>query len=225
MEKKYPHGRVYDPEISEVRLIISAPGIVRAYDYYQVFNKLLGERTDLLNRIFYLARDIDKDHDLKYAVKDSIRRKIGQIAEEGRTLSLENPAIIEERIRLGKLFSDGSHTFAAQLMDPKRGCSASLCSNCDEPIAFCDTTCKTCSYELIGAHAMPTVEDWERLTPELKTLKMRYGYGHMIGDIACRGDWRGGDSPLNRFKDKKVRWGGYSPYPGGTPLIKITGME
>jgi hypothetical protein len=220
-----PYGKPYDPVESEAKLAISVPALIRTYSSYGVLKHLFGEKPKLLKRIFYLARDVDEDMDLKNAVNSTQKGLIHHIANQGRSLSLKTPRTIEQRVKTAKLFTHDNHFYGAQLKDPKRGCSSSVCSNCDEPIVYSDVKCKTCNYELIGAHGMPTIEEWEKMTSDLKILKMEEGFRHMVRDITCRGDWRDSESPLNRFKRTTIQWGGYSPLAGGAPLKKITGFE
>ena len=47
---------------------------------------------------------------------------------------------------------------------------------------------------------MPKVEDWNKMDVALKITLLKIGYTEMIEDIRQRGDWRGAESPLNRFK-------------------------
>jgi hypothetical protein len=225
--EKFPHGKTWDPEQETKDFQMAVPRIVFTYDRL----KQNQQNADLLSKIFYLARDIDKpytsDRTLRWCIKDEhLLLDFYEIAKKGREQSLENPKTTLERIEQAKLFSnEAGELFAAQLKDPKRGCSASICTNCDEPIAFGHYKCGICNYELIGAHGMPTVESWNRMSVSRRLWALSDGYHHMRIDIIQRGDWRGQDSPLNRFKDPKKEWGGFSYVSGGAPLTKVTGLE
>lgn len=205
--EKFPHGKPYDYREEEAKILFSVPKIVQAYDLAQELSEK--ESGSFLKLIFYLARNLDRrynESDLNTCTKDkSLLKKIKEIASEGRLLSLSVPKTTEERIASAKLYSDELNIFSAQLQDPKRGCSASLCTNCDEPIAFCDYTCPTCNYELIGAHNMPTVEKWLDIGLPQRLGALEWSYTQMMHDISQRGDWRGTESPLNRFKFGSVR--------------------
>jgi len=224
--EKFPWGRAYNPEEERKNLKFAVPKIVHAYHLLKSLSRC---EKELLERVFYLARDVDHSScnwALEYAVKNGwMRETLKEIAREGRHLSLSKPKTVEARLRQAKLFNDGSWTYAAQIRDPKRGCSASVCSNCDEPLAFADYKCKVCNYELIGAHGMPTMKEWKNMDLEQKLQSLKEGYTHMRVDIHNRGDWRDRNSPLNRFKGVMFEWGSYSPVSGGAPLTRITGME
>ena len=108
----------------------------------------------------------------------------------------------KSKLKQAKLFKapDGV-IMAAQIRDPETGCSASICSNCFAKIAFCDTTCDSCGYELINAHGMPDVETWRAHITKFKQTALTVGFHRMVEAIKKHThDWRGiSDSPLNRY--------------------------
>jgi len=200
--EKFPNGRACgDWENKRDKKLENL--LASLVEFYDSFNKSEDEISkELKNRIFYLARHIRPKDCYTINIEDSkLSQEIVRIAEQGRDLSLINSSDVDTRIKDAHLYIDSwGNKFAAQLRDPKRGCSASICTNCNEPIAFCDYTCDTCNYELIGAHGMPKVEDWNKMDVALKITLLKIGYTEMIEDIRQRGDWRGAESPLNRFK-------------------------
>lgn len=208
--EKFTTERVYDHATHVKRLQVSVPGIVKAYDLFKLYlkeNKIGSgeENRETLSKIFYLARDIEGDFYLRDlsetgSKEEGLIKRLHEIAKEGREMSLSNPKTVEDRIALAKLFFAGIDILAAQLQDPKRGCSASVCTNCDEPIAFCNYTCPACEYNLIGAHGMPTVEEWNNKDIQERLIGLAEGYTDMIRDIRSRGDWRGKNSPFNKFE-------------------------
>lgn len=56
-----------------------------------------------------------------------------------------------EKIANGRLFkaperfTGDTGVYSAQVKDPKKGCSASICTNCNTPIAFSNYTCDACN--------------------------------------------------------------------------------
>lgn len=220
----FPWGRTCDYQREIEEFVFSISRIVGAYDMLEESGI---EKPNLLARIFYLARDLDTPYrrdtieiHLDKKMPKLIER-LTEIAKMGRERSLEEPPGEKERVSLARLYSDGEDFFSAQVRDPKRGCSASVCTNCDEPIAYCHYECGVCGYELIGAHGMPTVEEWEEMNIGQRKESQEIGYNYMIRDIRRRGDWRGQDSPLNRYKLKNKTWGGYSDVVDGAPLTRI----
>ncbi|MCK4670831.1 MAG: hypothetical protein KAT43_06520 [Nanoarchaeota archaeon] len=219
--ERFPNGRPYDGAEARRKLQIAVPRIIRTYETLQEIEE---EHQDLLTRIFYFARDLSDDNDLWFFEDKDQTKKLCEIAKQGRELSLANPATEEERIKQGRLYRyKDESVFAAQIQDLRRGCSASVCSNCDEPIAFCNYECPVCNYELIGVHGMgDRSEQWRLQCPDLRKNHMALACAHMIEDIRQRGDWRGTASPLNRYMDDKSKWGGSSSRSGGTPLLRIS---
>jgi hypothetical protein len=221
---KFPGGKPANLEESERKIEFAAPKIVEAYDLS--CRSLLGVPA-LRKRIYYLARNFRKEKQhVPYShteteLKDlALSERLREIAMEGRRLAIEKPSEMH-RIKLRQLFRKREDVFAAQIRDSKRGCSASICSNCDEPIAYCHYTCRVCNYELIGASHMPEIEKWDKMDLDEKWFALDNGYDYMIADIRQRGDWRGKESPLNRFKPDNSRWGGYSTVSGGAPLTRM----
>ncbi|MEK6835071.1 MAG: hypothetical protein AABX61_02295 [Nanoarchaeota archaeon] len=199
----FPKGRIYDHENRIKKLQIATPLITLAYNV--VFRKSQDEGFI----IFYLARSVDKEVEREPRVKelmsDSVMNDLRAIAKEGRALSLMVPETDEERINSAMLYRNkNNEIFATQLRDPKRGCSASVCSNCYEPNAFADYKCDVCNYELIQAHEMPTIEEWLNSNLGTKFRMLQDGYMRMTKNIieSDYGDWRNINSPLNRFKKR-----------------------
>ena len=202
---KFPNGRTYNREDSLRKLQISIPIIVSVYNLFkkEPFNE----------SIFYLARTIDIRRGIKnvFGIKELVGSQmiddIQSIANEGRMLYLMELKTDEERIESARLYKNNNgELFAAQLKDPKRGCSASICSNCYEPNAFADYKCEVCDHELIQAHGMPDIEDWEILKLGGKLSYLKNGYMVMARNIKQNdyGDWRGQSSSLNRLKEYLV---------------------
>ena len=172
-----------------------APKIIEAYK----LAKSSGA-TELLGRIYHLARHIRKKvpHILgeytEIGIEDQIvSERLRKIAMEGRSLSLAKP-------NQGKLYFHREGIFAAQIRDPRRGISASICSNCDEPVIFIDYKCRTCGYDLIDGKDMPTISEWNELSPAKKNEKLESGFIDMFERIKAEGDWRGSKSRLNRLR-------------------------
>ena len=107
---------------------------------------------------------------------------------------------LASRLVKGRLFGNGEGVFAGSIEDPERGCSASLCTNCYEPIAFRDVECIVCGYELIHHNGMPVLSEWGSLDSKGKISAMGIAYRIMVSDINLRGDWRSSKSPLNRLR-------------------------
>lgn len=56
----------------------------------------------------------------------------------------------------------------AQIPDPTRGCSASICSNCQEKVAYCHARCNGCDMPFIGPFGFPPIQEWDQLTDQEK---------------------------------------------------------
>jgi len=207
--EQFPRGRVLTSEDNmyarQAEIEMVAPKIVEAY---KLVKGSEGVQAEFLDRIFYLARNIMTTRpwgtpgSTEERIDDQdLSERLRAIADEGRQVSWYNNSLtIDNRIKIGRLYADNTDTFAAQLKDPKRGCSASVCTNCDEPNAYCYVVCDVCDYEMIGAHGMPTVEEWRKMEDHKKVQSLHKGYGLMVKGISERGgDWRGDDSPLNRL--------------------------
>jgi len=158
--EQFSGGREWTAE-RDIEEMSQNPEIVRAYNLIKSY---AGDHSDLLTRTYALARD-NASTNYFGGPKEGLE-EVRRIALEGRDLSLSIPKTLRERVVLGKLFADGVYIFSAQIDDPKRGCSASICSNCDEPIAYCDTECGVCDYELI--QGLPRFEEWVELTSQEK---------------------------------------------------------
>jgi len=208
---KYPNGKTVDTDYEEKKLRYVLPNITKAYSHLLKTEK---ENLTLLSSVRYLARVAD--HNIGY-VDYMLRDKplqihfVRYIANKAREFSLKNPKTKEERIEQAKLYSVADFfdecVFAASLRDQKRGCSSSVCSNCDEPIVYCDYACEVCKHELVNAHDMPTIEEWEKLDLYQKKDAFKHGINVMISYIRREGDWRGRESPLNRFKLESAAFG------------------
>lgn len=198
---KFPNGRNYSREDELKKLQIATPIIISAYN---VFKKSQDDGF----MIFYLARTVNQkiEHEsgIKALINNSTINDLQTIAKEGRISYLMVPETDEERIKSAMLYKNKSNeVFAAQLKDPKRGCSASICSNCYEPNAFSSYKCDMCNHELIQVHKMPTIEEWLNSNLETKAEMLKIGYNKMIEEIVKnRGDWRSSNSTLNRFNER-----------------------
>ena len=196
---KFPNGKQFNHKEMIKELEISIPTLVLAYNSLDRSKDYI-----YLPEIYYLARSIDWDvehSDIEGLVNEDIRFQLLNIAKEGRHLSLAIPPTFEERLGLAKLYkSKYNEIFAAQLKDPKRGCSASVCTNCDEPNAFADYKCNICGYELIQARGMPILEEFKEASATEKYKMLSNGYSTMVKRIIESGDWRSGSSSLNRLK-------------------------
>ena len=150
----HPWGRAF--EVTEVvdKNSFAAVRLVKAYCSLKE-NKI--ELPDLFRRIYYLARcvvgceRIDRDIYFLQAgrVDEGEIKALCDIANEGRILENTNDLSVEDRIKAQRLFEEGLRVSAAQYQTPKKGCSASICSNCYEPVAFCDKLCVNCHYPFI----------------------------------------------------------------------------
>jgi len=161
-------GKVYYVEQDAVEKREASIAVIKAY---RALSKLDGRHPNYWKRVYYLARDIVRGNEdyLDYIFRagktpEFIRVAIKRIAKEGRALSLSEELPVQARISAGRLFLLLDEVYAAQIPDPKRGCSASLCTNCAEPVAFCDQKCSNCGMEFIGPFGFPNLFKWNRLT-------------------------------------------------------------
>jgi len=201
--KKFPHGRPFDVEKEVKEGEFTVPRVIEVYDS-------LEQNDPRMQEIHYMARTLDRNSgDYWFDHMRSQFTRIHEIAQEGRQSRLKDLDTVEQRTASARLFDGGVGIFSAQATDPKRGCSASVCINCYEPIAFCDYTCPTCEYDLISSTNMPTIEDWEAMSVRDREQVLHVAYSQMVSTISSRGDWRGQDSPFNkRFYDGETPVGG-----------------
>lgn len=161
-------GKVYYVEEDAVKRREASIAVIKAY---HALRKLDGRHPNYWKRVYYLANAIvghEEDY-LDYIFRagktpEFIRVRIKRIAKEGRALSLSEELPERARISAGRLFLLLDEVYAAQIPDPKRGCSASLCTNCAEPVAFCHQKCSTCGMEFIGPFGFPDLTKWNKLT-------------------------------------------------------------
>jgi len=167
---EFPRGRYYNIEEVAKEKKEASVFIVTAY-------KLLMEtgqdNPELMNHLYYLARDVyQTSHDIYELEYDQtpqdIIDTIKQIASEGRQLELAPDRSIGQRLRDLRLFVVSEDVFPAQIRDSKRGCSASICTNCFEPIAYSTEKCPNCKFEVIGPFGFPQIEVWQTLTNRQK---------------------------------------------------------
>ena len=102
---------------------------------------------------------------------------------------------VDEKIERGMLYKDNrplkhDYVMAAQIKDPNRGCSASICSHCREPIVFCMAQCPSCGYALIDAQGMPTIANWKRLDNVSKVRAVYVGFRAMVKNINSGDGWK-----------------------------------
>ena len=199
--EKHPDGKLWTAE-GDRAVANVVPKIIEAYELAQSSGA-----AELLGRIYHLARIIRQEvphipgEYTEIRIEDQIvSERLREIAMEGRDLSLTAPDTVKERIEQGKLYFHREGVFAAQIKDPTHGRTASVCSNCDEPLAFIDFKCRTCDHELIDAVGMPTIAEWKELTPDQKQVKLEHGFIDMFSNVRVDGDWRGEKSPINRLK-------------------------
>lgn len=162
----YPGGRAYIIEEDAVEKRESSMAIIQAYNLLKEISK---DYPELLNHLYYLARDVYRsDHD-DYIfgagqTPIEIRDQIKAIAKEGREIGNSTRISIEQRVKDLRLFISGDDIFPAQIRDSKRGCSASICTNCFEPIAYAVEKCRCCQFEVIGPFGFPEIEVWQKIS-------------------------------------------------------------
>ena len=163
---KYPRGRFYNLEEDAVGKRESSIAIIQAYNLLKETGK---NYPKLLNHLYYLARDVYQSEHDDYILRVSetpteVRDQIKAIAGEGRQIHNSPGISIERRSTDSRLFVIGDNIFPAQIRDSKRGCSASICTNCFEPIAYSTQKCRCCNFELIGPFGFPEIEVWQKLS-------------------------------------------------------------
>jgi len=202
-----PKGVLYNFSRERKRTQSTLTLAVKSYDL--LANIVPSQTTrEVESELSYIARDLDKrirQEGWNYGLDPVQAHVLLSKVEAKRKEVLADKTPVEKRIKQGRLYKDkNGNIFAAQIRDPDRGCSASICSNCDEPIVFCNYICETCSYELIGAHGMVNLYLWKRLKPKKRAEVLQTAHELMVKDIEQRGDWRGNTSPLNRFNPTLV---------------------
>lgn len=197
--EKYPNGRTISLERDRA-IETLLPAIIDVYEGIGIPNEKLKE---LFGKVTYVARALTGRYPPLRRDSPALSR-LQEIASNAREISLANPSTVEERLTSAKLYSDGTSLYAAQLRDPKRGCSSSICTNCDEPIVFRDYECNVCDHELIGAYGLPRIEEWDTMDFPLRIKSLKRGYDSMVKDILKRGDWRSPSSSLNRLRTQRL---------------------
>jgi len=142
---------------------------------------------EFLSRIHFLARcivqyDANDNDDYIFGIakmSPQLISDIREIAEEARVLSKSTKeTTIAKRLKTNRLFQVRQWTMAAQIIQPHRGCSASICSNCYEPTGFCENRCCNCGYLFVGPFEMPTVQEWDKMKPQEKIRKVLEVYAN-----------------------------------------------
>jgi hypothetical protein len=165
------NGTLYRPESEQADYDFSVARVVTAY---QELTAIEGDKADLLARVYLLARDLvhpSGDFGLAAHVPAPLDELISAIAQEGRQWGVQETITFEERERTQRLFVIDEQPYAIQLRHPERGCSASLCSNCLEPVAFADQLCQNCGLTFIGPFYTPNRKEWDQMT-EGQRLRM-----------------------------------------------------
>ena len=211
--RKFPKGKSMETTRDLNELQTAIPLVVAAYS--------LADNTQR-DQVFYLARSIDTPAPYQQdylcqitepnfcalyelsAIPSEIVVKLKDIAKEGRVQDVLKPTTIEERLERGMLFEWQNQHLAGQLQDPKRGCSASLCTNCAEPSSYCEFNCTNCHKDLIQTHGLPTVEDWSQMDFKQRRHRLSVGYVRMLEAVRKSGDWRGLASPFNKDAPRSV---------------------
>ena len=168
---KFPKGKPYVLAEERERNDHVIPLLIDAFDRLREMAD--DESKGLLPRVFYLARSIahpnNSPHLLRGALQESQIEAIHFIADEGRWQGRYDIVTVEERLNNGRVFLLDNGFYAAQIRDPKRGCSAGICSNCWEPVAFCNNICAVCDYTFVGPfEGMVSLDEWTALDLEGK---------------------------------------------------------
>lgn len=161
-------GKLYTVEEDASKRKGSGIALVRAYRAYKELHE---EHSLPLKRMHTLARHLMPAGRERYAdyvfgyykTPEDVQIQVAELAEVGRALAKSPETSDETRISSGRLFWFFNQLYAAQIPTPERGCSSSICSNCHEPVAFCDYICPSCGMEFIGPFGMPKVDDWQKL--------------------------------------------------------------
>lgn len=185
----FPRGRLYVEveDVQEKKTVI--PLIVEAY-------MLLSPQDDkkLKDRIYFLARFIvrltksneEKEEFQEVIIKTGLPAKLieqlEEIADVGRRLGRYDSKFKQDDELQGRLFSIKDKEWAVQVPNPKAGCSASVCSNCDEPVAYCDEKCPNCHYSFIGPSGIPVLEEWEKMNSEKRLNLVEKVYKNSLTD-------------------------------------------
>lgn len=163
--------------------------IVAVIKAYGLSKRVKGDVSSLLERIFFCARcairicsdDVSADYQEGIIRGTELNRRvigrIKKIAQEGRLLEKNMKTIsFEQRRASGRIFIINRKMFAVALRQKRRGCSASVCGNCHEPVAFADGSCPNCQLPFIGPFGMPELDEWERMSPRAKEKLARKIY-------------------------------------------------
>lgn len=167
------NGRQYRVEEDAKEKKDASIAIVQAYS---VLKELGGSHPCCLRRIGYVARDIVGHGDYADYVfrvgetPEAVQQVVRRIAEEARAEATSEQIDRESRVKNGRLFVVSSQIFPVSIRDSKRGCSASICSNCFEPIAYATMECSCCKMELVGPFGFPEIEEWRGLTLRQKRV-------------------------------------------------------
>lgn len=171
-----PRGS-YNTLADGIRKLAVSRGVITAN---QLLKEVRGRTQDEYSRVFYLARDVvgltsPSQDNFAFDQADApeeIRAQIRQIATAGRRLSLRVPWLTRSRINNGQLFKVLNDIYAANIPDSRRGCSASICSNCSEPVAYCYQNCPCCKNQFVGPFTdfgwLPEIAAWRTLDIESK---------------------------------------------------------
>lgn len=172
---RHPFGKLHEVEEEQADYDFAVPRVVMAY---QLATTL--EDRHLLPRVYLLARDLVFPcgrFGISAEVPNDLVKEIRAIACEGRELGISAEVSLEDRLERQRLFSIAGETCAVQVRHPERGCSASLCSNCDEPSAFADQECRNCGFGFIGPFDTPSKDRWDVMSSDERTQVVQSTYG------------------------------------------------
>lgn len=140
---------------------------------------------DLIERVYFSSRFlINQMRHIVFMIPSTAASQwleFGDIVKTARRQSLENPPKIEERVKQGLLYNYRGHLLAAQLEHKEGGGSASVCTNCSETIAYCDTWCPNCNYRLMDPNCLDTpFSVWRHLGTGQRFYKMKEAFGRFV---------------------------------------------
>ena len=154
----------------------------------------------LMPRVFYFARSVKFQWESEKRAPGIIEHyeALSAIQAEGVAYHLNPLFSEEERLKSGLLYRTSFNVvMAGSIPDNRRGCSASVCSNCAEPIAYCHAICAVCSYPLIGPHGYyhRQYEDFLQLATVSRISLHDDAFGRMSDDILASGRGRAWNDP------------------------------
>lgn len=163
----FPSGRSMDGKRDIEERQFSSGRIVDAYNLLRSSGE---DRPDLLERIYLLARLLYTGDGYNLfcfrsaQIPDHMMSALKMIADQGRAKGRHGDCVsAHASIAQGRIFVFGNILHAVSLPNPRAGYSASLCSNCFEPVAFCNGKCSNCSLPFIGPFGAPKVDEWQKM--------------------------------------------------------------